>query len=256
MSTTAKNTNLLIPEHVAIIMDGNGRWAQQHGMARSEGHVAGVKTVRRITEEASRLGIKYLTLYTFSTENWNRPKQEVDLLMTLIVSVIVQETPDLIKNNVRLSVIGDMERLPAEARDSLLGSINQTSHCTGLNLVLAISYSARWEITNAMRQIARLVEDGKIAPTAINDDMIDIHLTTKQIPDPDLLIRTGGDYRISNFLLWQIAYTELYFTPKYWPDFDGEDLKKAIAEYSGRQRRYGLTGEQVSGVAPDNNGDN
>lgn len=246
MSSTAENKNLIIPDHVAIIMDGNGRWAQQHGMARPQGHVAGVKTVRMITEEASKLGIKYLTLYTFSTENWNRPQQEVELLMTLIVSVIAQETPDLIKNNVRLSVIGDMDRLPDEARLSLLDSINQTAHCTGLNLVLAISYSARWEITNAARRIAALAAEGSLNPDTIDDDLIAKYLTTNAMPDPDLLIRTGGDTRISNFLLWQIAYTELYFTPKYWPDFNAQDLIEAITAYSGRQRRYGLTGEQVS----------
>lgn len=234
-----------VPEHVAIIMDGNGRWAQERGMARPEGHVAGVKTVRRITEHASRLGIKYLTLYTFSTENWNRPATEVELLMTLIVNVIAQETPDLIKNNVRLQVIGDLSRMPAQAREALNQSIADTAHCTGLNLVLAISYSARWEIVEAARKLAERVAEGIANAAEITDQDFANALTTKGMPDPDLLVRTGGDMRISNFLLWQLAYSELYFTQKYWPDFNESDLDEAISTFNSRQRRFGLTGEQV-----------
>ena len=198
-----------LPQHVAIIMDGNGRWATARGLDRSAGHVEGVKTVRRITEEASRLGIGFLTLYTFSTENWNRPKEEVDALMTLIVTAIERETPDLIKNNVRLTAIGNLDRLPEHARLRLGRCIDDTSHCTGLTLVLALSYSARWEIVEAVRSIARRAADGSLSPDDIDEQTVAAALTTADMPDPDLLIRTGGDFRISNFLLYQIAYTEL-----------------------------------------------
>ncbi|MDE6161439.1 MAG: isoprenyl transferase [Muribaculaceae bacterium] len=234
-----------LPQHVAIIMDGNGRWAQARGMERAAGHVEGVATVRRITEEASRLGLGYLTLYTFSTENWNRPKAEVDALMHLIVTAIERETPDLIKNNVRLRVIGDSSRMPVEALDRLQGCVRDTSAGTGLTLVLAISYSSRWEITEAARRIAAEAAVGRLDPAAITDDTISRNLATAFMPDPDLLIRTGGDMRVSNFLLWQIAYSELYITDIYWPDFDACDLRRAIYDYQRRQRRFGLTGEQV-----------
>lgn len=234
-----------LPRHVAIIMDGNGRWATARGLDRSAGHVEGVKTVRRITEEASRLGIGFLTLYTFSTENWNRPKEEVDALMTLIVTAIERETPDLIRNNVRLTAIGNLDRLPEHARLRLGRCIDDTSHCTGLTLVLALSYSARWEITEAVRSIARRAADGSLSPDDIDEQTVAAALTTADMPDPDLLIRTGGDFRISNFLLYQIAYTELTVTPTYWPDYSADDFRAHIAQYQTRQRRFGLTGEQV-----------
>ncbi len=198
-----------VPVHVAIIMDGNGRWAQARGLDRSEGHAEGVKTVRRITEAASEAGVKYLTLYAFSTENWRRPKEEVDALMHLIGIAIERETPDLIKNNVRLDMIGDVERMPDEALSRLRGCIERTSHCTGLNLILALSYSARWEITDAARRMAADASAGTLEPEKIDESTVASYLATAHIPDPDLLIRTGGDMRVSNFLLWQIAYAEL-----------------------------------------------
>lgn len=237
-----------MPRHVAIIMDGNGRWAQAKGLERSAGHVEGVNTVRRITEEASRLGVGYLTLYAFSTENWQRPQAEVDALMHLIVIAIERETPDLIKNNVRLTMIGDTDRLPAEARQRLQRCIEDTSHCTGLTLVLALSYSARWELTEACRRIARQVAAGHLSPDSIDEQTVSCNLATADMPDPDLLIRTGGDQRVSNFLLWQLAYTELYVTQRYWPDFSAEDFDRAIAHYQQRQRRFGLTGEQAEAL--------
>ncbi|MCM1066982.1 MAG: isoprenyl transferase [Muribaculaceae bacterium] len=234
-----------LPKHVAIIMDGNGRWAQARGFERSAGHVEGVNTVRRITEEASRLGIAYLTLYTFSTENWNRPQDEVDALMTLIVSAIERETPDLIKNNVRLTTIGDLDRLPKHAADRMRRCMADTAHCTGLVLALALSYSARWEIIEAVRSLAKRAADGTLNPDDIDEEMFASSLTTAHIPDPDLMIRTGGDMRVSNFLLYQIAYTELIVTPIYWPDYSADDFRSDIATYQSRQRRFGLTGEQV-----------
>ncbi len=235
-----------LPTHVAIIMDGNGRWAQARGMERSAGHVEGVTTVRRITEAASKMGIKYLTLYAFSTENWNRPQAEVNMLMHLIVTAIERETPDLIKNNVRLHVIGDRSRVPIETMQRLDRCVTDTSKDNGLNLVLAISYSSRWEITEAARNIARKVADGTLSLDEITPQTITSHLATAGIPDPDILIRTGGDMRVSNFLLWQIAYAELFITKTFWPDFSENELKDIIAEFSKRQRRFGLTSEQVS----------
>lgn len=234
-----------VPEHVAIIMDGNGRWAQSRGFERSAGHVEGVNTVRRITEIASEVGVKYLTLYTFSTENWNRPAEEVDMLMHLIVTAIERETPDLIKNNVRLTMIGDIERLPKFAAERLQRCFADTAHCTGLNLILALSYSARWEITRAVREIAMEVREGELLPEDINDETISMHLTTAGIPDPDLLIRTGGDFRISNFLLWQLSYAEIIITQHFWPDFTKQDFVDCIVSFQGRQRRFGLTAEQL-----------
>lgn len=245
MMNKTDNAMQPVPAHVAIIMDGNGRWAQARGLDRSEGHVEGVNTVRRITEVASEMGVKYLTLYTFSTENWNRPQEEVDALMHLIGIAIERETPDLIKNNVRLSMIGDVERMPSGALDRLRGCIAQTSHCTGLNLILALSYSARWEITDAARRIAADAVAGKIKPEDVDEATVSRYLTTADIPDPDLLIRTGGDLRVSNFLLWQIAYAELYVTPTYWPDFTKDAFREAMAQFGHRERRFGLTGEQV-----------
>ena len=248
MSTNTEATldRKRMPAHVAIIMDGNGRWAQARGYERSAGHVEGVSTVRRITEEASELGIKYLTLYTFSTENWQRPKTEVDALMALIVTAIERETPDLIKNNVRLTTIGDLNRMPAFAAERMRKCIADTSHCTGLTLVLALSYSARWEIVMAARELARLAADGKIKPEEINEEIFAGHLATADMPDPDLLIRTGGDMRVSNYLLYQIAYTELIVNPTYWPDYSRENFRDDIAIFQQRQRRFGKTGEQVT----------
>lgn len=234
-----------VPAHVAIIMDGNGRWAREHGMSRSWGHENGVTTVRQITEIATDLGVKFLTLYTFSTENWNRPQAEVDALMNLIVVSIEQQTPDLIKNNVRLTTIGDMNRMPAFARERLERCMADTAACTGLVLVLALSYSSRWELVQAARTIAADVLDGKLTPQDIDDDVMAAHLATAGMPDPDLLIRTGGDLRLSNYLLWQLAYSELYFTDKYWPDFSKDDFVAAIADFQQRERRYGKTSEQV-----------
>jgi len=234
-----------LPKHVAIIMDGNGRWARARNLSRSEGHVEGVNTVRRITEESSRLGIKYLTLYTFSTENWNRPVDEVEALMHLISIAIERETPDLVKNNVRLTMIGDMDRLPAEPRQRLEGSFAATAHCNGLTLCLALSYSSRWEITRAVRHIAHDVASGIIDIEKIDDNIVASHLTTADMPDPDLLIRTGGDCRVSNYMLWQIAYTELSFTSTYWPDYSEAEYRDAIRRYGQRERRYGLTSDQI-----------
>lgn len=234
-----------VPSHVAVIMDGNGRWAKSHGLQRTDGHVKGVETVRKITEIASQLGVKYLTLYTFSTENWKRPKEEVDALMNLIVVALERETPDLIKNNVRLTMIGDIDRMPEFAKQRLMRCFNDTAHCTGLTLVLALSYSSKWEILEAVKNIASQVKNGDLSVDAIDDRCFSDNLSTKGVPDPDLLIRTGGDLRISNFLLWQIAYSELYFTHKFWPDFSQEDFCDAIREYQSRERRYGKTSEQV-----------
>ena len=245
MSLIDKIDKSRLPKHIAIIMDGNGRWAKAHGHERSFGHENGVTTVRNITEIATELGIGYLTLYTFSTENWNRPQAEVDLLMNLVVASIEQQTPDLIKNNVRLTAIGDMQRMPQFARERLEKCIDDTSHCTGLVLCLALSYSSRWEIVEACKAIAGKVASGELTPDAIDDSTFAAHLATCDMPDPDLLIRTGGDLRISNYLLWQIAYSELYFTEKYWPDFSKEDLCEAIIDYQARERRYGKTSEQI-----------
>ena len=226
-------------------MDGNGRWAKARQLDRSEGHVEGVNTVRRITEAASELGVGYLTLYTFSTENWNRPQAEVDALMHLIVVAIERETPDLIKNNVRLTMIGDTARMPEEARRRLEKCMADTSRCTGLTLILALSYSARWELTRAARLMAEEARAGRLDPSAIDESTVSKFLTTANIPDPDLLIRTGGDKRVSNFLLWQIAYSELCVTDTYWPDYSADDFYRAIIDYQRRERRFGLTSEQL-----------
>lgn len=245
MSLTDNIDMARLPKHVAVIMDGNGRWAKQRNLDRSMGHVEGVNTVRRITEAASEIGVKYLTLYTFSTENWNRPKEEVDALMNLIVVAIERETPDLIKNNVRLTMIGDIERMPEFASTRLRKCMDDTSHCNGLTLILALSYSSRWEILEACKSIAERVKNGELTAEEIDDKIFSESLTTKDIPDPDLLIRTAGDLRISNYLLWQIAYSELYFTSTLWPDFSKEDFSAAIVEYQARERRFGKTSEQI-----------
>ncbi|MDE7027721.1 MAG: isoprenyl transferase [Duncaniella freteri] len=246
MANIAEIDTSRLPRHVAVIMDGNGRWATSRGLDRSAGHVEGVKTVRRITEAASETGIEYLTLYTFSTENWNRPKTEVDALMHLIVIAIERETPDLIKNNVRLRMIGDVNRLPAEARERLDRCIADTAACSGLTLTLALSYSSRWEILEACRRFATDVKEGRKSPESMAADAdFEQYLTTASMPDPDLLIRTGGDHRVSNYLLWQIAYAEIYVTDTFWPDFSREDFFTAIANYQNRERRFGLTSAQI-----------
>jgi len=234
-----------MPRHVAVIMDGNGRWAKQHGLARALGHKQGVNTLHEITETAARLGIGYLTMYAFSTENWNRPQDEIDALMALLVSTIAKETPTLMKNNVRLLTIGDMQRLPQDVRTKIENCKQQTAANTGLNLVIALSYSARWEITEAARQLATAVANGQLLPQDINEQRISDALTTHAIPDPDLLIRTSGELRISNFLLWQLAYSELWFTDKLWPDFTAEDFCNALRDYQKRERRFGKTSEQL-----------
>lgn len=234
-----------IPRHVAIIMDGNGRWAKRQGMARMFGHRQGVETVHRITEVAAELGIAYLTLYAFSTENWNCPKEEVDALMSLLVDTIAKETPTLMKNNIQLLTIGDLGRLPENAQKKFRACMAETSGNTGLRLVIALSYSSRWEIIQAVRNIAHDVQQGKILVEDINEEVISASMTTSQMPDPDLLIRTSGELRISNFLLWQLAYTELYFTDCLWPEFTEEEFYRAIIDYQHRERRFGKTSEQV-----------
>ncbi len=232
-----------IPRHIAIIMDGNGRWAAERGKERSYGHQAGVDTVRRITSECTRLGVKYLTLYTFSTENWNRPATEIHALMGLVLSSLEDEI--FMKNNVRFQVIGDLQRLPDVVQQKLQETMDHTAGNTAMTMVVALSYSSRWEITRATQRIAEEVKTGTLRPEDITEDTIAQHLTTSFMPDPDLLIRTGGELRISNYLLWQIAYSELYFCDTFWPDFSEEDLHRAILSYQGRQRRFGKTEAQI-----------
>lgn len=234
-----------LPQHIAIIMDGNGRWAKARNKERSYGHQEGFVSVRKVLEGAVDLGISYLTLYTFSTENWKRPDEEVEALMNLLVTALHRETPDLLKNNVRLKAIGDLTRLPAEAYATLQECISQTSISTGTTLVLALSYSSRWEITAAIKKMAMEVAAHKLNIDSITEEMVSSHLTTYDIPDPDLLIRTGGEKRISNFLLWQLSYAELYFTDTFWPDFREEELYKAISYYQQRERRFGKISEQL-----------
>jgi undecaprenyl diphosphate synthase len=235
-----------LPRHIAIIMDGNGRWAQDKGQDRLFGHLHGVESVRNIVEGCAELGIEYLTLYAFSTENWDRPAYEVSGLMELLVDTIRNEVPTLNKNNIRLHVIGDMNMLPAPARKELQEALGETSSNTGLNLVMALSYSSRWELVNAVKLIAADVKAGLLDSTAITQETFQKYLTTSDLPDPELMIRTSGEYRISNFLLYQLAYTELYFTDTLWPDFRKENLYEAIIDYQRRERRFGKTGEQVN----------
>lgn len=234
-----------LPQHIAIIMDGNGRWAEEKGQDRLYGHFHGVESVRNIVEGSAELGIQYLTLYAFSTENWDRPQQEVEGLMALLVETIRKEVPTLNKNNIRLHVIGDMNMLPKFAQDELNEALEMTSHNTGLNLVMALSYSSRWELVNAVKNIGIDVKSGKIDPQTINQDTLQQYLTTSQFPDPELMIRTSGEYRISNFLLYQLAYAELYFTNTRWPDFRKENLYEAILDFQARERRFGKTGQQI-----------
>lgn len=238
-----------LPKHIAIIMDGNGRWAEEKGQERLYGHFHGVESVRNIVEGCAELGIGYLTLYAFSTENWDRPEQEVEGLMALLVDTIRKEVPTLNKNNIRLHVIGDMQMLPDFAKKALDEALEMTSTNTGLNLVMALSYSSRWELVNAVKQIGMDIQSGKIAPEAITQDTLQQYLSTSKFPDPELMIRTSGEYRISNFLLYQLAYAELYFTNTRWPDFRKEHLYEAILDFQSRERRFGKTGNQVQNEA-------
>lgn len=240
MSTFKEKIDLnRLPKHIAIIMDGNGRWAKERGYDRIFGHQNGVTSVREVTEAAAEIGIKYLTLYAFSTENWGRPQHEVDALMELLIDTIESETPTLNKNNVRLLAIGDLSRMPENAAIKLQRCIADTSKNTGLSLVLALSYSSRWEINNAIKLLCQDVKNNIISVNDINDETISQYLTTREIPDPDLMIRTSGEIRISNFLLWQIAYSELYFTQTHWPDFRKENFYEAIHDFQNRERRFG-----------------
>ena len=235
-----------LPNHVAVIMDGNGRWAKQRGKLRTFGHNKGVKAVRETVETAAEIGIEYLTLYAFSTENWNRPKFEINALMTLLVKTISKETKTLTENNIRLNAIGDLESLPVSCLKELNEAIEKTKDNTRMTLTLALSYSSKWEITEAIKAIAKNVKSGELDVDAIDESTINQHLCTIGIPDPELLIRTSGEHRISNFLLWQIAYAELYFTDKLWPDFERVDFETARIDYQGRERRFGKISEQVS----------
>ncbi|MDO4949925.1 MAG: isoprenyl transferase [Bacteroidales bacterium] len=232
-----------IPRHVAIIMDGNGRWAQQRGQERSFGHQAGAETVNTISETAARLGVEFLTLYAFSTENWNRPEKEVQALMQLFIESLKEEV--LMKNNLRFRIIGDRERLPLDVRECIDRCEADTDKNTGMTLVLALSYSSRWELTHTMKVLAQQVQDGTIRPCDISEESVAQQLNTAFMPNPDLLIRTGGELRLSNYLLWQCAYTELYFCDTYWPDFSANDFYQAIIDYQHRERRYGKTREQI-----------
>ncbi len=234
-----------LPKHIAIIMDGNGRWAKKKGNPRIFGHRNAVAAVRDTVEAAAEIGIKFLTLYAFSTENWNRPRTEIDALMSLLVSTINNETKTLNDNNVKLRAIGDFVSLPRDVSDHLEAAIEKTKNNTGLNLILALSYSSRWEIIEAVKKVAADIQSGKLIPGNLNSKAFENYLSTTDIPDPELLIRTSGEYRVSNFLLWQIAYTELYFTPTLWPDFRREHFYQAIADYQKRERRFGKISEQI-----------
>ena len=234
-----------LPRHIAVIMDGNGRWAKQHGKPRVFGHRNGVRAVRETTEAAAELGIEYLTLYAFSTENWKRPKLEVSALMTLLVETLHQELDTLLKNNIRLNAIGAVDQLPAATYKTLLQGMERTQTNQRMTLNLALNYSGKWDIWQATRAIANKIAAGTLQPEAVSDDLIAAHLSTAGMPDPELLIRTSGESRISNFLLWQMAYTELYFTPVFWPEFGKQDLYQAIVAYQQRERRLGKTSEQI-----------
>ena len=235
-----------LPQHIAIIMDGNGRWAKERGKARIFGHQSAIQSVREVSEACAELGVSYLTLYAFSTENWSRPMAEVNGLMLLLAQTIKAETATLNKNNIRLNAIGDLKSLPQTNYDQLMQAIEDTSRNTRMTLTLALSYSGRWDLTQASRRMAEDVAQGKLQPEAVNDALVSSYLSTAGIPDPELLIRTSGEERISNFLLWQLAYSELYFTPIYWPDFRKADLYEAILNYQHRERRFGKTSEQVT----------
>ena len=233
-----------MPVHIAFIMDGNGRWAKNRGLPRLAGHNAGMKAMKKIVDHSDKLGIRYLTVYAFSTENWNRPSDEIAALMSLLFDSIEEET--FMRNNISFRIVGDIDKLPENVRIRLDACVEHTSHNTGMALVLALSYSSRWEITEAARQIAIQVQKGELTPEEITDHCLEAHLTTNFMPDPDLLIRTGGEIRLSNYLLWQCAYSELYFCDTFWPDFREEELRKAISDYQKRERRFGKTSEQIS----------
>ena len=234
-----------LPKHVAIIMDGNGRWAKERGKPRVFGHHSGVTAVRDVTEAAAELGVEYMTLYAFSTENWNRPALEVTALMMLLVDTIHKEVATLNKNNIRLQAIGDLSKLPDRTRKVLLEGIADTQNNTRMTLVLALNYSAKWEILNAVQNISQQVANKEITPEQVDENVFESHLSTHGMPDPELMIRTSGEHRISNFLLWQLAYAEFYFTETFWPDFRKDDFYKAIIDFQNRERRFGKTGEQV-----------
>jgi undecaprenyl diphosphate synthase len=232
-----------LPQHIAIIMDGNGRWAKEQGKLRVFGHQNGVKAVKDTVEGAVELGLKYLTLYAFSTENWNRPQQEVNALMEILVKTITKETATLMKNQIRLNAIGDLTSLPAACYQELMEAMEKTSANTRCTLTLALSYSSRWELTEALKTVAKKVQAGELAPEDIDEQLLSNHLTTIGLPDPELMIRTSGELRLSNFMMWQLAYTELYFTPKLWPDFRRSDLHEAILDFQKRERRFGKISE-------------
>ena len=234
-----------LPKHIAVIMDGNGRWAKERGKPRLFGHQSAISSVREVSEACVELGVGYLTLFTFSTENWKRPEQEVRGLMLLLGQTLNKEIDTFLKNNIRLLVTGDMKTLPSDICQQLNSAIEATAHCSGMILNLALSYSGRWEITEAVRHIARDAKEGHLNPDEINEERVRAYLPSASIPDPELLIRTSGEYRISNFLLWQLAYAELYFTNKYWPDFRKDDLYEAILDFQHRERRFGKTSEQL-----------
>jgi undecaprenyl diphosphate synthase len=240
-----------LPRHIAIIMDGNGRWATEKGHDRLYGHFHGVESVRNVVEGCAELGVEYLTLYAFSVENWDRPEDEVIGLMELLVNTIREEVPTLNKNNIRLHMIGDLQMLPSTAQKEMKEALDETSKNTGLNLIMALSYSSRWELVNAVKKIAEDVKNGNINPSSINQDILQKYLTTSAFPDPELMIRTSGEYRISNFLLYQLAYTELYFTNTRWPDFRKKHLYDAIINFQSRERRFGKTSQQLA--APELN---
>ncbi len=244
MSFSSEIDGARVPRHVAIIMDGNGRWAEAKGLPRTAGHQEGVETVKKITEEAVRLGVRYLTLYAFSTENWSRPVSEVAALMGLVLDHLEDEI--FMKNDVRFRVIGDMSRIPEAVRVRLEECMRHTAANGKMTMVIALSYSSRWELAQAMRRMAEEVRAGALSPSEITEETVEAHLLTRFMPDPDLLIRTGGECRISNYLLWQCAYTELYFCDTYWPDFGEDEFRKAVADYQSRERRFGKTSEQVA----------
>lgn len=246
MSLKDKINTENLPKHIAIIMDGNGRWAKSQGKERSFGHENAIQAVREAVEASAEAGVKFLTLYAFSTENWNRPKEEVDALMKLLVHAINTETATLNKNKIKLQTIGDTESLPADCYAELMEAIDNTKNNNHMTLVVALSYSSRWEITRAVQQIAKKIENKELSSADVNEELVSAHLCTANIPDPELMIRTSGETRISNFLLWQLAYTELYFTEKFWPDFRKDDLFTAILDYQSRERRFGKTSEQLT----------
>ncbi len=245
MPSLKKINKKRIPSHIAIIMDGNGRWAEERGLDRARGHQEGVVSVRKVVEAAIQADVGFLTVYAFSTENWKRPDAEVDALMDLMIHTIVKETPDLIKQGVRLITIGDRDRLPIKTKEALDKCIEQTSNGNSITLIIALSYSSKWEITQAVKRIVHDVQNNQLSIDELNEETLSDYLTTKGIPNPDLLIRSGGEKRISNFLLWQLSYAELYFTDTYWPDFREEHLLEAISDFQCRERRFGKTSEQI-----------